>query len=95
MLPMLGSDRPRISRILVQMALSNRSLSSKAVLRSLLALVSHYRGDDLAYAIRTKHVAIETLIYSSKPDMDVLTATEHIAAGIILCIVVVRTPLKR
>jgi hypothetical protein len=86
---MVGSDRKRICRLLMQMALSDRSQSSKAVLFSLLALVSHYRGDDPAYASRTKHDAIETLIATSKPDMDLLTAVEHIAAGVLLCIVVV------
>jgi hypothetical protein len=88
-LPMLGSDRQRICRLLIQMALSDRSQSSKAVLFSLLALVSHYRGDDPANASRTKHDAIETLIATSKPDMDLITAVEHIAAGVLLCIVVV------
>jgi hypothetical protein len=92
-LPMLASDRTRIRRLLMQMALSDRSRSSKAVLLSLLALVSHYREDDLAYAARTKHEAIKTLIAASKPEMDVLTAVEHIAAGVILCVVVVSTRL--
>jgi hypothetical protein len=91
---MLASDRKRIRRLLMQMALSNRSQSSKAVLLSLLALVSHYREDDPAYAARTKHAAIETLIKASVPEMDLTTAFEHIAAGIILCVVVVSTPVK-
>lgn len=86
-LPMLDSDRTRVRRLVVQIALSNRSQSSRAVLNSILALASYHRGDNIAFAAQMKHSALRALLDAIDPNMDGCAAIEHIAAGIILCVV--------
>lgn len=61
--------------------------SSKAVLWSLLALSIYHRGGDLVYADKLKESALQALIGTVGPTMDLYAAVLHIAAGLILCIV--------
>ncbi|KAF1841919.1 uncharacterized protein K460DRAFT_358611 [Cucurbitaria berberidis CBS 394.84] len=69
------------------MALSSSTQASRAVLYSLLALASYHRGDDLAFASRMHQVALETLLHATGPEMDADVIIEHIATGLILCVV--------
>ena len=77
----------RIRRILVNMALSKRTQASRAVLHSILALASYHRGNNHAFAAQMKCSALQALLDAIGPEIDASAAIEHIAAGIILCIV--------
>ncbi|KAH7380058.1 fungal-specific transcription factor domain-containing protein [Pyrenochaeta sp. MPI-SDFR-AT-0127] len=86
-LPMLGSNRKTIHRILLQTALSNRTKASRAVLLSLLALASYHRGDDLASAARMKYSALQALLKATGAEIDANAGIEHVIAGVLLCVV--------
>lgn len=84
-LPMLDSDRPRIRKLLMQMAMSDDTDSSKAVLQSMLALATLHRDGQQSHAERLKLSAIRALLVSMNEDMDARAGIQHIAAGMLLC----------
>lgn len=81
-LPTLGAQRLGIGDLLLRMA-----QSSKAVLWSILALVLYFRGGDTSHADTLKHAALRELIDATSPAMDVNAGIEHVAAGLVLCLV--------
>lgn len=85
---MLYTDRHRLGRMLIEVALSNRSRSSDAVYYAVLALASYHRGDTLMRVDRHKRAALKSLYLHLDPD--VCEATEHVAANLILCVLEVR-----
>jgi hypothetical protein len=73
------------------MALSERSKASRAVLLSLVAFASRHRGNNMTYAARAKNAAIDALISATGPEMESDAGIEHIATGLVLCLVEVST----
>ncbi|RYN42116.1 hypothetical protein AA0112_g2031 [Alternaria arborescens] len=86
-LPSVGRERTEIGRLLLRMALSGRSISSMALLLSLVALASRHRGNDMMHAARAKNAAIEALVSATSPGLDSEASIEHIATGLVLCLV--------
>jgi hypothetical protein len=90
LLPMLGTDRARLGRLILERALSyNKTLSSNAVLHAVLALASYHRGDNTLEVDKYKRIALRDLYHHIDPDM--CQATEHVAANLILCVLDVRS----
>ncbi|KFY12546.1 hypothetical protein V492_03819 [Pseudogymnoascus sp. VKM F-4246] len=83
-LPMLDTDRSRIRRLLLQMAVSDDSPSSKAVLLSILALSSLHRDGQQEHAAQLKQSAIQALLASPEKHLSPEAGIKHIAAGILL-----------
>jgi hypothetical protein len=91
-LPMLGTDRGRLGRLILERALScTRTRSSNAVLHAVLALASYHRGDNTLEVDRYKRIALRDLYHHIDPDM--CQATEHVAANLILCVLDVRSTM--
>ncbi|OWY47523.1 uncharacterized protein AALT_g6558 [Alternaria alternata] len=86
-LPSVGRERTEVGRLLLRMALSGRSISSMALLLSLVALASRHRGNDMVHAARAKNAAIEALVSATSPGLDSDASIEHIATGLVLCLV--------
>ncbi|KAF7681122.1 hypothetical protein GT037_000098 [Alternaria burnsii] len=86
-LPSVGRERTEVGRLLLRMALSGRSISSMALLLSLVALGSRHRGNDMMHAARAKNAAIEALVSATSPGLDSDASIEHIATGLVLCLV--------
>ncbi|OAG16232.1 hypothetical protein CC77DRAFT_1024123 [Alternaria alternata] len=86
-LPSVGRERNEVGRLLLRMALSGRSISSMALLLSLVALASRHRGNDMMHAARAKNAAIEALVSATSPGLDSDASIEHIATGLVLCLV--------
>ncbi|KFY00747.1 hypothetical protein O988_03109 [Pseudogymnoascus sp. VKM F-3808] len=83
-LAMLDTDRNRIRRLLLQMALSDNTPSSRAVLLSILALSSLHRDGQQDHAAQLKLSAIRALMASPEEHLSPEAAIKHIAAGILL-----------
>jgi len=94
-LPTLGREKAAIGRLLLRMALSERSKASKAVLLSVVALASRHRGHDAVHAARAKNAATDALISAASSEMDHDASIEHIATGLTLCLVEVSTHPER
>lgn len=84
-LAMLDSDRTRIRRLLMQMALSDDTPPSKAVLQSILALASLHRSGQQEHAAQLKLSALHALMASPERHLSPKAGIQHIAAGILLC----------
>ena len=82
---MLDSDRSRIRRLLMQMALSDNAPASKAVLHSMLALASLHRNDNKEHTAQLKLSALQALMTSTDKGMSAKIAIQHVAAGMLLC----------
>ncbi|KAI0970743.1 fungal-specific transcription factor domain-containing protein [Xylaria arbuscula] len=85
-LPTFSADLAGVRDILVQMALTNHNIPSRAVLHALLALSSLHRDGLQLQAVQHKTVAVGALAASAKNG--VLTTTEaaqHVAANMLLC----------
>ncbi|CAN9391540.1 unnamed protein product [Alternaria alternata] len=52
-----------------------------------LALASRHRGNDMMHAARAKNAAIEALVSATSPGLDSDASIEHIATGLVLCLV--------
>ncbi|RGP69159.1 arginine metabolism regulation ii [Fusarium sporotrichioides] len=81
----LGRDSHKIPGILTRMALSDKTPSSTAVLKSSLALASFHRDNALHATARSKVAALRALAESTQAFISVNDSACHIAAGIILC----------
>lgn len=82
---MFESNRTKVRRLLMQMALSDDSPSSKAVMHSMLALASLYRDGNQSHAAELKSSAIYALMLSSGKDISAGSALQHVAAAMLLC----------
>ncbi|KPA39051.1 arginine metabolism regulation protein ii [Fusarium langsethiae] len=81
----LGRYSHKIPGILTRMALSDKTPSSTAVLKSSLALASFHRDNALHATARSKVAALRALAESTQGFISVNDSACHIAAGIILC----------
>ena len=77
------------------MALSDSSLTAKAVMQSVLAVSSLHRFGPGSQAINLKESALRTLAESLASGIDTKVALQHIAAGMLLCTFEVTTPNVR
>jgi hypothetical protein len=82
---MIYTDRARLGKTLVRIALSNRSRSSGAVYHAMTALASHHRGHSEIEVNQLKHAALQNL--HPGDNLDMYDVVEHIAANLLLCIV--------
>ena len=73
------------------MALSDVTLSSAAVLKSVIALASFHRDNTVSSIARPKAAALRALSESTQGFIGVTESACHIAAGIILCTLEVRS----
>ncbi|KAE9376312.1 hypothetical protein N431DRAFT_331088 [Stipitochalara longipes BDJ] len=78
-------DKNEFLSLLVRLALSDSSPSSKAVLQSALALSSFHRHGLQADVFRFKARALRALIISCNYCVESSTVVQHIAASMILC----------
>jgi hypothetical protein len=81
---MIYTDRLRLGRFLVGIALTKRTRSANAVFHAMLALASYYRGDDLLEVDRFKRIALRDLY--THIDLGMCQALHHIAANLILSV---------
>ncbi|KAI1022176.1 hypothetical protein LB504_007293 [Fusarium proliferatum] len=79
-----GHDAPRVRELLIQIALSDFSPASTAVLKSALALASFHRGNSPQTTAHYKVVALRKLAESTQGRISVTDSACHIAAGMIL-----------
>ena len=86
-----GQDAQRVPEIVTRMALSDVTLSSAAVLKSVIALASFHRDNTVSSIARPKAAALRALSESTQGFIGVTESACHIAAGIILCTLEVRT----
>jgi hypothetical protein len=89
-----GKDAQRVPGIIIRMALSDKTPSSTAVLRSCLALASFHRDNALQTTARSKIAALRALSESTQGFIGVNESVCHIAAGIILCTLEVRMGVR-
>ncbi|KAH8904639.1 hypothetical protein BR93DRAFT_980391 [Coniochaeta sp. PMI_546] len=80
-----GHDPTQLGRILAQIASSSKTALSTAVLQSLLAFSALHRHDVHSQAVELKIAAIKTLRSASGAHMSTTEATQHVAAGMLLC----------
>lgn len=74
-----------LGNLLVRMALTSDTASSRAVLQSLLALSSLHRHDVHSQAVELKISAIKSLAAVTGSHIDTAEAMQHVAAGMLLC----------
>ncbi|KAL5589980.1 hypothetical protein FOVSG1_011847 [Fusarium oxysporum f. sp. vasinfectum] len=79
-----GHDAPRVRELLIQIALSDFSPSSTAVLKSALALASFHRANPPQTTAQYKVAALRELAGSTQGRISVTDSACHIAAGMIL-----------
>ncbi|KAL6917167.1 hypothetical protein FSST1_008662 [Fusarium sambucinum] len=79
-----GKDAHRVPGILIRMALSDKTPSSTAVLKSSLALASFHRDNAFNAMTRSKVAALRALAESTQGFIGVSDSACHIGAGIIL-----------
>ncbi|RDW56864.1 hypothetical protein BP5796_12931 [Coleophoma crateriformis] len=85
-LAIFNQDAADFRSLLIQMALSNSTVSSQAVLFALLAVASQYRDGLQSRAVQFKTAAISALAKSAKNGISSTTeAAQHVAAGMLLC----------
>lgn len=77
-------DRWKMHDILLRLALSDNSDSSKLVLHSALAFSSIHRFGPQSEAARLKAAALKALDTSSREGMDPSTVVQHVAAQMML-----------
>ncbi|KAI1758517.1 fungal-specific transcription factor domain-containing protein [Hypoxylon sp. FL1150] len=80
-----GHDPTKVGNILIRVAVAGDTPSSKAVLKSLLALSSLHRYGVQAQAIELKISALAALAAASESNIGAKEAIQHIAAGLLLC----------
>ncbi|KAI1311765.1 fungal-specific transcription factor domain-containing protein [Xylaria venustula] len=85
-LPTFSADLAGVRDMLVQMALMNHTLPSRAVLHALLALSSLHRDGLQLQAVQHKTAAVGALAASAKKGVLITTeAAQHVAANMLLC----------
>ncbi|KAH8667081.1 fungal-specific transcription factor domain-containing protein [Xylariales sp. PMI_506] len=92
-LVIFNQDAAGFRDLLLQLALSNASLPSRAVLYALLAVSSQYRYGLHSRAMEFKMSAISALAQSAKSGaLDTVEAAQHVAAGMLLCSFEIHAP---
>jgi hypothetical protein len=69
----------------MRLALSDDTPSSKAVLRSILALSSLHRHGLQLKAVELKVSSLNALAIASKSKLSIKEVIQHVAAGMLLC----------
>lgn len=87
-LPTGSIDRACLGDYLVEIAISGRNQSSRAVYHAILALASYHRGNNMVEADRLKSLALNDLLAQEQPDVQ--DGIAHISANLLLCVVEVR-----
>jgi hypothetical protein len=87
-----GHHAADIRDILLRMALSDGSLTTKAVMQSMLAVSSLHRFGPRPQATNLKLSALRTLAGSLATGISARGALQHIAAGMLLCTFEVAAP---
>jgi hypothetical protein len=88
-------DTSRLRDILIRMALTDHSITSRAVLHAILALSSLQRDGLRFQAAQHKTAAVGALSASAKNGInDVTEASRHVAANMLLCSFEVCVPRK-
>ncbi|KAF7544501.1 hypothetical protein G7046_g9775 [Stylonectria norvegica] len=83
-----GNDQIQLRDLLVQMAFSENTPSSNAILKAMLALSSLHRDGHQNQAAELKIGALQSMAASAKTingDMTRKRAMQHVAAGMLLC----------
>lgn len=88
----IGGHAIDIRNILLRMALSDGSRTTKAVMQCILAISSLHRFGPRPQAINLKLSALRTLAASLAAGIDTKEALQHIAAGMLLCTFEVSIP---
>lgn len=81
-----GVNALDIRNIILRMALSDGSPTTKAVVQSILAVASLHRFGPRPEAVNHKLSALETLASSLSVGIDKDKALQHIVAGMLLCL---------
>ena len=85
-LVVFNQDASGFRDLLIQMALSNDTAPSRAVLFALLAFSSQYRDGLQSRAVQFKTSAISALARSAENGpLSTTEAAQHVAAGMLLC----------
>ncbi|RDW83479.1 hypothetical protein BP5796_04970 [Coleophoma crateriformis] len=74
-----------VREILMRIALTDDTATTRAVMLSILALASIHRFGPQAQAIQYKTSSIQALSASLKGDMGIAESVQHVAAGMLLC----------
>jgi hypothetical protein len=85
LLPTGSIERAGLGNYLVEIALSGRNQSSRAVYYAILALASYHRGNNMVEADRLKSLALNDLLAQEQPDVQ--DGIAHISANLLLCVV--------
>jgi len=93
MLPMISTDRNRVGSLLVEVALSNRTQSSRAVLQAVLALSAFHRGEHATRVDKFQRSALRGLYTHMAPNL--CEGVEHIAANLLLCVLAMQQTSDR
>ncbi|KAF2828599.1 hypothetical protein CC86DRAFT_288709 [Ophiobolus disseminans] len=81
---MIYTDRLRLCKLILQVALSDQGKASRAVYHAILAISSYHQGGDLLYVDQLKRTALNELrtdVVSSERE-----GVQHIAANLLLCV---------
>jgi hypothetical protein len=81
----IESDRMPVCRLVLQIALSDRTPPAKAVLRSILALSSLYRNGNQTHAAQLKLSALQSLMASTETGIGSTESVQHVVAAMLLC----------
>ncbi|RDW71013.1 hypothetical protein BP6252_07576 [Coleophoma cylindrospora] len=74
-----------VREILMRIALTDDTASTRAVMLSILAVASIHRFGPQAQAIQYKTSSIQALSASLRSDMGMAESVQHVAAGMLLC----------
>lgn len=81
---MLDTDRTRLCGILIQIALSRRSQSARAVYYAILALACYHRENNTLQVSELRSAALRDL--STHDSLGVKDSIEHVVANLLLCV---------
>ena len=85
-LAMFNRDTRDFRNLLIQMALSSGTITSRAVLFALLAVSSKHRHGPQERAFQFKASAVAALAKSAENgSLDTIESVQHVAAGMLLC----------
>jgi hypothetical protein len=90
---MISTDRKRVGSLLVEVALSNRTQSSRAVLQAVLALSAFHHGEHATQVDKFQRRALRGLYTHVAPNL--CEGVEHIAANLLLCVLAMQQTSDR
>lgn len=91
MLATLIHDQDDLRGLLIRMSFSDNTLSSGAVLRSILAISSLHQYGLQSHAAQLKIATLQTLSASVKAGISAKESLQHVATGMVLCSFEVRS----